>query len=88
MRVFLNVDLKEGIYMWQSEGYVCKIKRRLYVLKQTPHEWNLKNSFISKEHSSYRISVICVHLKRKWQILILAIYVADLSLAGSDLPEQ
>jgi hypothetical protein len=44
---FLNGDLKEEVYMEQSEGFqlsdnpnfVFKLKKSLYGLKQAPHAW-------------------------------------------------
>lgn len=47
---FLNGDLKEEIYMQQPPGYnqprkeglVCKLKKSLYGLKQSPRCWNEK----------------------------------------------
>ena len=41
---FLHGDLKEDIYMKQTEGYiedssvVCKLRKSLYGLKQAPRE--------------------------------------------------
>ena len=43
---FLNADLKEELYMYPPigmivrEGYVLKLKKTLYGLKQSPREWN------------------------------------------------
>jgi hypothetical protein len=47
---FLHGDLEEEIYMQQPQGYevkgkenlVCKLKKRLYGLKQDPRQWYLK----------------------------------------------
>ncbi|GKB96569.1 ribonuclease H-like domain-containing protein [Tanacetum coccineum] len=45
---FLYGDLEETIYMKPPEGYfpfdnkVCKLKKSLYGLKQTPKQWNAK----------------------------------------------
>ena len=45
---FFNRDLKEEVYMKQPEGFaakgqehlVCKLKRSIYGLKQSPRCWN------------------------------------------------
>jgi len=45
---FLNGDLEEEIYMQQPEGYVqverehlvCKLRKSIYGLKQSPRCWN------------------------------------------------
>jgi hypothetical protein len=45
---FLHGDLEEEIYMIQSKGYavkgkkelVCKLKKSLYGLKQSPRMWH------------------------------------------------
>ena len=50
MTAFLNRDLQEGIYMDLPEGYaneensylVCKLRRSLYGLKESPCCWNKK----------------------------------------------
>jgi hypothetical protein len=47
---FINGDLKEEVYMEQSEGFqlsdnpnfVCKMKKALYGLKQAPHAWHYR----------------------------------------------
>ena len=45
--VFLNVDLKEEVYLVQPKGsvnqgkehLVCRLKKELYGLKQAPRSW-------------------------------------------------
>ena len=45
---FLNGDLTEDIYMYKPEGFVsnpylvCRLKKSLYGLKQTPMAWYAK----------------------------------------------
>lgn len=54
---FLNGDLTETVYMPQTEGFedkrrpshICRLKKALYVLRQTPRAWfdKLKNALYS-----------------------------------------
>ena len=53
---FLNGDLEEEIFMQQPEGfvvpgkedYVCKLKKSLYSLKQSPRQWYKRfDSFVT-----------------------------------------
>ena len=55
---FLNGELEEDIYMSQPEGFekkdlehlVCKLKKSLYGLKQSPRAWYQRiDSFFTKE---------------------------------------
>ena len=46
---FTNGDLNEWIYMLQPEGFhqggpnvVCRLRKSLYGLKQSAHQWNIK----------------------------------------------
>jgi hypothetical protein len=47
---FLNGDLKEEVYLVQSEGFVkqghehlvCRLRKALYGLKQAPRSWYVK----------------------------------------------
>ena len=87
---FLNGRLEEEIYMEQPEGYVepgkenlvCRLKKSLYGLKQSPRCWN-------KAFKEYLFSVgfsqsdadPCVFVKKKdASITIIAVYVDDLIL--------
>jgi len=55
---FLHGDLEEEIYMTQPTGYktagkeelICKLKKSLYGLKQSPRQWYKRfDSFIRKK---------------------------------------
>ena len=86
---FLNGDLKEEIYMQQPSGYtqpgkeelVCKLKKSLYGLKQSPRCWNEKlcehlKSLGFKESAADP----CVFIRQKEELQIIAVYVDDLIL--------
>ena len=86
---FLNGDLKEEIYMQQPPGYtqpgkeelVCKLKKSLYGLKQSPRCWNEKLC----EHLrllGFKESAAdpCVFIRQKKELQVIAVYVDDLIL--------
>ena len=89
---FLNGTLEEEIYMQQPAGYVqpgkeemvCKLKKSLYGLKQSPRCWN--KAF--KEHmksANFKQSTadLCIFTKTEesGEITIVAVYVDDLIVA-------
>jgi len=92
---FLNGDLQEEIYMEQpfgfvareeSFGLVCRLRKSLYGLKQSPRAWFGKFSNVVQQfgitwseadHSVFyrHLSVGCVYL---------IVYVDDIVLTGND----
>ena len=85
---FLNGDLNEDIYMEQPPGYVqkgkeklvCKLKKSLYGLKQSPRCWNEKLTQHVKSLGFEESGAdSCIFTRRKNQkVEIIAIYVDDL----------
>ncbi|KAG7584577.1 Integrase catalytic core [Arabidopsis suecica] len=92
---FLHGELKEVVYVSQPEGFVVegsqdkvyRLNKALYGLKQAPRAWNTKLNTIllelgftkcSKEPSIYR-------KKEREEFLVVAVYVDDLLVTGSDL---
>ena len=89
---FLNGELKEDIFMKQPKGFeargkehmVCKLNRTIYGLKQSSRCWNqaldkhLKNmGFKSSTNDP------CIYtLNSGGEVIILAVYVDDIILAG------
>jgi ATP-binding cassette subfamily B (MDR/TAP) protein 1 len=61
---FLHGELKEEIYMNQSDGffvkgkedYVCKLKKSIYGLKQAPRHWYMKFESVMGEQGYKRCS--------------------------------
>ena len=92
----LNGDLDEDIYMEQHEGcvdganpdFVCKLLKAIYGLKQAHRQWHYKiDSFLLIELGFKTTrSDPCLYIKREGNsVMIIALYVDDLLLAGSDL---
>jgi hypothetical protein len=94
---FLNGDLEEEVYMAQPEGFVeygkeelvCRLKRSIYGLKQSPRMWYTKlDAFLTSigmtrshsDHSLYTKS-------QDDKFLAVAVYVDDLVICSNDLQE-
>ena len=90
---FLNGELKEEVYIEQLEGFVahnkethvCRLKKALYRLKQAPRVWYeridtylQKMGFVKSE-----VDANLYYLVVRGEILILVLYVDNLSLTGS-----
>ena len=94
---FLNGELKEEIYMRQPPGYelkgkeelVCKLRKSIYGLKQSPRCWNEKlcnhlKSLGFKESGADS----CVFIQSGGKgMKIIAVYVDDLILIAKTLAE-
>ena len=88
---FLHGDLEEEVYMKQPEGFlaqdqehlVCRLKRSIYGLKQAPRCWNqaldAQLKTMGFEQSS---NDPCIYISTTDGLLILAVYVDDILLAG------
>ena len=88
---FLNGELEEEVYMRQREGFavkgqedlVCKLKRSIYGLKQSPRCWNsvldsqLKQMGFVQAKGDPRI-----YVTSEGEMFIIAVYVDDIILAG------
>jgi hypothetical protein len=90
---FLYGQLDEEIYMAQPEGFedtkspthVCRLKKSLYGLKQSPRQWNkeINDCFVQYGLEWCKIEP-CIYYKRDGaSIMFVAIYVDDLILAGN-----
>jgi hypothetical protein len=69
---FLNGILEEEIYMEQPEGYiesgkenqVCRLKKSLYGLKQSPREWNkVIDGYLKKQEMQPTFSDPCIYAR-------------------------
>ena len=89
---FLHGELEEDIYMDQPEGfivpgkekYVCKLKRSLYGLKQSPRQWNKRFDSFMLAHSFKRSKYdSCVYIKHvNGSPIYLLLYVDDMLIAA------
>ena len=93
---FLHGDLEEQIYMKQPEGFtqpghehlVCRLKKSLYGLKQSPRQWY-------KRFDSYMIQIgyrrceydCCVYVKslNDSSFIFLLLYVDDMLIAVKNM---
>ncbi len=83
---FLNGCLEEEVYMVQPEGFddrsgrVCRLRKSLYGLKQSPRCWNQAlHEYLLRVGYRQAEADPCVYSKGKDQLL--AVYVDDLVLA-------
>ena len=92
---FLYGDIDEDIYVEQPPGFVdanypdhvCKLKKALYGLKQSPRMWHAKidDFLVNKLGFETSTSDPCLYVRRKdGKVLIIALYVDDLLIAGDD----
>ena len=91
---FLYGDLEEEIYMKQPKGFmvkgkkelVCRLKKSLYGLKQSPRMWYQKfDTFIQGLGFTRRKADHCVYFKLiGYRVIYLVLYVDDMSLVGND----
>ena len=95
---FLNGDLDEDIYMEQPDGcidnskpksdFVCKLLKAVYGLKQAHRQWHAKIDDFLIDDLGFKTtrSDPCLYIKRDpSSMMIIALYVDDLLLAGSDI---
>eukprot|EP00253_Pinus_taeda_P026498 PITA_26498 len=95
---FLHGDLDEEIYMEQPEGFVqhrnnkfvCRLKKSLYGLKQSPQQWYKKfDSFLLSQKYIRSEYNHCVYFKQLSNgiFIILVLYVDDILLARKSIEE-
>nr|XP_009794179.1 PREDICTED: uncharacterized protein LOC104240969 [Nicotiana sylvestris] len=92
---FLHGDLQEEVYMEQPPGFVaqgecgkvCRLRKSLYGLKQSPRAWFGRFSEAVLEYGMKKSN--CDHTvfykKSEDGIILLVIYVDDIVITGSDI---
>ena len=90
-RAFLNGKLEEEVYMRQPEGFVakgqehlvCKLKKSIYGLKQSPCCWNtVPNDQLKDMGFVQSTSDPCVYKNSGGEMFLVGVYVNDITLAG------
>ena len=92
---FLHGDLDEEVYMQMPKGIpnpdnkVCRLRKSLYGLKQASRQWftKLKDTLISLGFVQSKNDYSLFLNKTSTNITILAVYVDDILLTGSDSKE-
>jgi hypothetical protein len=95
---FLHGYLDEEIYMEQPEGFiqnhikkfVCRLKKSLYGLRQSPRQWCTKfDSFMVSQNYTRSEYDHCVYFKKlnNGIFMILVLYVDDMLLASKIIIE-
>jgi len=85
-------ELEEEMFIRQSPGFeektrdglVCKLKKSLYGLKQSPRQWyKLLDKFLRDK--GYRRSDVdpCIYVKGDEDVIMIALYVDDLIIASN-----
>ena len=95
---FLNGDLKEEVFMDAPPGFedkfgskVCKLKKSLYELKQSPRPWFEKfTSSVKRQGYSRAQADHTLFFRRssEGRISILIVYVDDIILTNDDTVEM
>ena len=88
---FLNGELEEVVFMKQPEGFVvqgqehlvCRLKKSIYGLKQSPRCWNLTlDRHLQKMGFVPTTSDPCLYVASEGEMFVISVYVDDIVLAG------
>ena len=92
---FLNAGLDEDVYIVPPDGMPVppgcdcfKLQKALYGLKQAPRQWNDHiNDFLTRDLHFTRLNAEpCIYFrKRNGKTCLIALYVDDLIISGSDM---
>ena len=91
---FLNGDLEEEVYMKLPPGYyksedsvICKLKKSIYGLKQSPKAWFDKFSGSLRDmgyYQCYNDHALFIKRGTSGKVSILLVYVDDIIITGDD----
>ena len=94
--VFLHGDLADEVYMEKVPGFVaqgesslvCKLRRSLYGLKQSPRAWFSRFSSVLQEFGMIQITTdhsVFYHHSFTGKCIYLIVYVDDIVITGTNL---
>ena len=87
---FLNGMLEEEVYMKQPEGFeqkgqedlVCRLKKSIYGLKQSPRCWNaVLDQHLKSNNLKQSSADPCIYTSTEGETVIVAVYVDDILIA-------
>ena len=87
---FLNGELKEEVYMRQPKGFiadgqehlVCKLKRSIYGLKQSPRCWNYTlDNYLKKIGFLQSVNDPCIYIAAVDEMAVMGVYVDNIVIA-------
>ena len=90
---FLNGTLEEEVYLRQPKGFVkegeqnlvCKLKKSLYGLKQSPRCWNMTlDAHLKTMGFTQSIADPCIYTSSAGEVFHIGVYVDDIVLAGAN----
>jgi hypothetical protein len=91
---FLHGDLQEEVYMEippgfstpKTSGKVCKLRKSLYGLKQSPHAWfdRFRHAVCDMGYKQCNGDHTLFYKHSECRIAILAVYVDDIIITGDD----
>ena len=94
---FLNGDLEEEIYMDLPPGFdqeskiekVCKFRKSLYGLKQSPQVWfgRFTKALNQQNYSQVHLDHTLFFKHKEKKVTALIVYVGDMVITGDDVCE-
>ncbi|GJW84275.1 retrovirus-related pol polyprotein from transposon TNT 1-94 [Tanacetum coccineum] len=80
----------EGFVVQGKEDYVCKLRKSLYGLKQSPRQWYKRFDSLMVKHGFSRSAYDCCVYHKKavpGSLIYLLLYVDDMLVAAKDMEE-